>query len=80
MRGLDEVAFQDTDSGRPELPLDWLKAEWKAHGPLKTVHLSVSGCLGPCEWAQDTARTASPAPVPQRLEDRCFERWQAKSA
>jgi predicted metal-binding protein len=99
-----------TDRGRPELPLDWLKAEWKAHGLLKTVHLTVSGCLGPCEranvvvlwtpeqsawlgplttredyqavleWAQDTTRTGSPAPVPASLTDRCFERWQADRA
>jgi len=38
-----------TDKGRPGIPLDWLKAEWKKGGLLKHVHLSISGCLGPCE-------------------------------
>jgi len=37
------------DRGRPGIPLEWLKAEWKRGGLLKHVHLSVSGCLGPCD-------------------------------
>lgn len=38
-----------TDRGKPEVPVDWLKQEWKKGGLLKSVHLSISGCLGPCD-------------------------------
>ena len=38
-----------TDRGRPEVPVNWLKAEWKARKLLKTVQLTISGCLGPCD-------------------------------
>jgi hypothetical protein len=38
-----------TQRGRPEVPLQWLKSEWKARGLLKRVQLSISGCLGPCD-------------------------------
>lgn len=37
------------DPGKPAVPVDWLKAEWKAHKLLKHVHLTISGCLGPCD-------------------------------
>jgi cobaltochelatase CobN len=29
--------------------VQWLKQEWKVRGLLKRVHLSISGCLGPCD-------------------------------
>src|SRR5262249_4029398 len=35
--------------GHPEIPLEWLKQEWKYRGRLKRVHLTISGCLGPCD-------------------------------
>jgi hypothetical protein len=38
-----------TDRGRPEVPVDWLKGEWKARKLLKHVQLTISGCLGPCD-------------------------------
>lgn len=38
-----------TDRGRPEVPVDWLKAEWKGRRLLKPVQLTISGCLGPCD-------------------------------
>lgn len=38
-----------TDRGHPELPVERLKAAWKAAGLNKTVQLTVSGCLGPCD-------------------------------
>ena len=38
-----------TDKGHPEVPTEWLKAEWKLRGLLKRVHLTISGCLGPCD-------------------------------
>lgn len=38
-----------TDKGKPPVPVDWLKAEWKRLGLLRSVHLTISGCLGPCD-------------------------------
>jgi len=38
-----------TDRGHPEVPVDWLKAEWKRRGLRDWAHLTISGCLGPCE-------------------------------
>jgi (2Fe-2S) ferredoxin len=38
-----------TEKGHPEVPVLWLKKEWKLRGLLKRVHLSISGCLGPCD-------------------------------
>lgn len=38
-----------TQKGHPEVPVDWLKREWKVRGLLKRVHLTISGCLGPCD-------------------------------
>jgi cobaltochelatase CobN len=31
------------------VPLEWLKQQWRSRGLLKTVQLTVSGCLGPCD-------------------------------
>lgn len=38
-----------TEKGHPEVPVDWMKAEWKRRGLAKHVHLSISRCLGPCD-------------------------------
>jgi hypothetical protein len=38
-----------TAKGNLEVPVAWLKQEWKYRGLLKRVHLSISGCLGPCD-------------------------------
>ncbi|HET6217352.1 MAG TPA: (2Fe-2S) ferredoxin domain-containing protein [Acidobacteriaceae bacterium] len=38
-----------THKDRPEVPVEWLKAEWRRLGLLKRVQLSVSGCVGPCD-------------------------------
>lgn len=38
-----------TDRGKPPVPVDWLKAEWKRRRLHRRVHLSISGCLGPCD-------------------------------
>ena len=38
-----------TGRGKPEVPIDWLKQEWKARGLLKNVQLTVSCCMGPCD-------------------------------
>ncbi len=39
----------NTENGRPPVPVEWLKREWRARGLLKRVQLTISGCLGPCE-------------------------------
>jgi hypothetical protein len=38
-----------THKGHPEVPIAWLKQEWKLRGLIKRVHLTISGCLGPCD-------------------------------
>ena len=35
----------------PEVPVDAFKSQWKARGIRRRVHLSISGCLGPCPLA-----------------------------
>ena len=37
------------ENGRPAVPTEWLKQEWRKRGLLKRVQLTVSGCLGPCD-------------------------------
>lgn len=38
-----------TEKGHPPVPVDWLKAEFKARKLIRNVQLSISGCLGPCD-------------------------------
>lgn len=40
-----------TDRGRPELPAEMLKGVWKAEKLNRSVQLTISGCLGPCDLA-----------------------------
>jgi cobaltochelatase CobN len=35
--------------GKPEVPVEWLKREWRSRGLLKNIQLTISGCLGPCD-------------------------------
>lgn len=37
------------DKGRPMVPVEWLKDEWRRRGLLKRFQLSLSGCVGPCD-------------------------------
>lgn len=37
------------DRGRPEVPADHLKEIWRAEKLNRTVQLTISGCLGPCD-------------------------------
>lgn len=37
------------ERGRPEVPAEWLKQEWRKRGLLKRVQLTIGGCLGPCD-------------------------------
>ena len=38
-----------TDRGHPEVPVEGLKAVWKAEKLNRTIQLTISGCLGPCD-------------------------------
>src|SRR5207248_408489 len=38
-----------TDRGKPAVPVEWLKTEWRRLGLLKNIQLTMSGCLGPCD-------------------------------
>jgi (2Fe-2S) ferredoxin len=38
-----------TERGKPEVPVEWLKTEWRRRGLLKNIQLTISGCLGPCD-------------------------------
>lgn len=44
-----------TDRGHPEVPVDRLKAVWKAEKLNRAVQLTISGCLGPCDRTNVTA-------------------------
>jgi cobaltochelatase CobN len=37
------------DRGLPEVPVDRIKAIWKAEKLNRAVQLTISGCLGPCD-------------------------------
>lgn len=39
----------DVGRGKPEVPAEWLKTEWRRRGLLKRLQLTISGCLGPCD-------------------------------
>lgn len=38
-----------THKDRPQVPVEWLKEEWRRRGLLKRFQLSISGCIGPCD-------------------------------
>ena len=40
-----------TDKGFTPLPRDWIKQQWKDEKLNKSVQLTISGCLGPCDLA-----------------------------
>jgi cobaltochelatase CobN len=40
-----------TDRGHPEVPVERLKAAWKGEKLNRSVQLTISGCLGPCDLA-----------------------------
>jgi cobaltochelatase CobN len=37
------------ERGKPEVPVDWLKAQWKEARLNPYIQLTISGCLGPCD-------------------------------
>jgi hypothetical protein len=48
------------DRGKPEVPIDWLKEQWRSRGLLKRVQLTISRCLGPCDLP-NVVRISGPA-------------------
>lgn len=75
-----------TDKGHPAVPVDWLKAEWKRRMLPKKIHLTISGCLGPCdatnvvmillrEAAEKHRLRAKLAPLPHSLEKFRMQRF-----
>jgi cobaltochelatase CobN len=40
-----------TGKGRPSVPEEMLKAAWKSERLHRTIQLTISGCLGPCDVA-----------------------------
>jgi hypothetical protein len=40
-----------TDRGFPEVPTERVKAAWKAGRLNRTIQLTISGCVGPCDVA-----------------------------
>ena len=40
-----------TDKGRPGVPEEQIKSIWKSERLNKTIQLTISGCLGPCDVA-----------------------------
>lgn len=45
---------------KPEVPVDWLKQEWRSRGLLKNIQLTISCCLGPCDLP-NVVRITGPA-------------------
>jgi cobaltochelatase CobN len=37
------------EKGHPKVPVEWMKDEWKKRGLRKSIQLTISGCLGPCD-------------------------------
>ncbi len=54
----------NTANGKPAVPVEWLKKEWRARGLLKRIQLSISGCLGPCD-----------VPNVVTISNECGTRW-----
>jgi hypothetical protein len=40
-----------TERGLPEVPVERLKSVWRAEKLNRTIQLTISGCLGPCDVA-----------------------------
>jgi cobaltochelatase CobN len=39
------------ERNKPDVPVDWLKDQWKQRGLRGSVQLTISRCLGPCDLA-----------------------------
>lgn len=49
----------NTERGLPEVPVEWLKSEWRKQGLLKRVQLTISGYVGPCDVPNVVVVTSS---------------------
>lgn len=49
----------NVEHGLPEVPVEWLKTEWRKRGLLKRVQLTISGCVGPCDVPNVVVVTSS---------------------
>ena len=66
------------------MPVEWLKREWKYRGLLKRVHLTISGCLGPCDVANVVLVTSPEgtqwlAEITQRRQYELLADWAEQS-
>ncbi len=52
-----------TERGKPEVPVEWLKCEWRRRGLMKNIQLTISGCLGPCDLSNVVAASGSSGSV-----------------
>jgi hypothetical protein len=57
--------------GNPEVPVEWMKDEWKRRGLKKSIQLTISGCLGPC----DLPNVVSVASAEQTVWLGCFRKF-----
>ena len=46
------------EKGHPDVPVDWMKVQWKKHGLKKNLQLTISGCLGPCDLSNVVSITS----------------------
>jgi predicted metal-binding protein len=73
----------DTDRGRPAVPVEWLKEEWRRRGLLKKVQLTISGCLGPCDVPNVVAITTASGTqwfgnITEISEYQCLLAWASR--
>lgn len=52
-----------TDKGKPAVPVEWLKAEWKRRRLNPRVQLTITGCLGPCDLANIVGVVTAEGPL-----------------
>lgn len=46
--------YGDTERGRPAVPVEWLKSEWRTRGLLKRVFALAGVVVGVEEWLEDS--------------------------
>jgi predicted metal-binding protein len=66
-----------TDKDNPAVPLDYLKAEFKARKLIRNVQITISGCLGPCDVPNVVAILT--AKEGMRWFGNLSEQWQYES-
>ncbi|MNW34500.1 (2Fe-2S) ferredoxin domain-containing protein [Paenibacillus massiliensis] len=52
-----------TEKGKPGIPMDRLKSRWKEEKLLKSVQLTITGCLGPCDIANVVSIQTPEGPI-----------------